>query len=181
MKPDHARIVVGRIVGVHGVRGWVKLHSDCRPREAVLGYREFIAARPNGDQLPLKLNNGRTQGKSIVAHFQGCDDRDAAMQLIGLELSISRAQLPALAPSEFYWADLIGLQVINRQQQLLGHVVEIFETGANDVLVVKTGSGKKAPDILIPLVVGVYVDTADFDNQTLRVDWEADWSDTAKP
>ena len=176
MKHNHAQITLGRIVGVHGVRGWVKLHSDCRPREAILGYREFIATRSNGDSFTLKLNTGREQGKSIVAHFANYDDRDAAMQLIGLNLSIKREQLPATAANEFYWTDLIGLTVVNRQQQILGSVAEIFETGANDVLVIKTGADKKVAELLIPLVVGVYVDSADFDKQILHVDWESDWS-----
>ena len=163
MKHNHAQITLGRIVGVHGVRGWVKLHSDCRPREAILGYREFIATRPNGDSFTLKLNTGREQGKSIVAHFTNYNDRDAAMQLIGLNLSIKREQLPATAANEFYWTDLIGLTVVNRQQQILGSVI-------------KTGADKKAAELLIPLVVGVYVDSADFDKQILHVDWESDWS-----
>lgn len=173
---NNAQIILGRIVGVHGVRGWVKLHSDCRPRESILNYHQFLALRPNGENLVLNLKTGREQGKSIVAHFEQYDDRDSAMSLIGLKLSVSRTQLPTLNQNEFYWSDLIGLQVINRQQHCLGTVTEIFETGANDVLVVKTNSDKKSAEILIPLVVGIYVDSADFDKHCLYVDWELDWS-----
>lgn len=180
MKDKHAQIILGRIVGVHGVRGWVKLHSDCRPREAILNYREFLATRPNGEQFTLTLKTGREQGKSIVAHFAQYDDRDSAMNLIGLKLSVTRAQLPSLAQDEFYWTDLIGLKVINRQQQCLGSVTEIFETGANDVLVVKNSTDKTSTEILIPLVVGIYVDRADFEQHCLYVDWENDWLDNDK-
>lgn len=175
----NAPIILGRIVGVHGVRGWVKLHSDCRPREAILGYRQFLATRKNGEQFPLELKTGREQGKTLAAHFVGYDDRDSAMNLIGLTLSVSREQLPATAADEFYWTDLIGLQAVNRQQEHLGIVREIFETGANDVLVVKAADKKE--EILIPLVVGTYIDKVDFEQQIIFVDWESDWLDDSKP
>ncbi len=171
MSSNDARIILGRIVGVHGVRGWVKLHSDCRPREAILNYPSFIATRKNGESFALKLKNGRTQGKGIVAHFEGIDDRDQAFSLNGVTLSVTRDAMPELAENEFYWTDIIGLHAVNRQDECLGVVSDIFETGANDVLVIK----QEKNEILIPFVVGIYVDSVDFDNNTLYVDWEREW------
>lgn len=172
MIESSAQITLGRIVGVHGVKGWVKLHSDCRPREAILDYVQFIAARKGQPDQILTLKGGRVQGKGIVAQFAEITDRDMAMALIGLNLNVYRDNMPEPEEGEIYWADLIGLTVVNRQEQVLGTVKELFETGANDVLVVKQGKTEH----LIPFVVGRYIEAVDFDENTLYVDWEVAWS-----
>lgn len=172
MTNSSAQITLGRIVGVHGVKGWVKLHSDCRPREAILDYTQFRATRKGRPEQILTLKDGRAQGKGIIAQFAEIPNRDAAMALIGLNLNIYRDEMPEPEEGEIYWADLIGLTVVNRQDQNLGIVKELFETGANDVLVVKNGK----TEILIPFVMGMYIESVDFDKNILYVDWESEWS-----
>lgn len=174
MSHDSADIIVGRIVGVHGIRGQVKVHSDCRPRESLFQYRQFIARQNGRPDIALQLLRGQTSGKGLVAAFTGINDRDQALALGGYTLYISRDQLPAPQDGEYYWADLIGLRVENRQGITLGQVSELFETGANDILVVKTDNSKA--EILIPFVRPRYVEAIDLANGLMRVDWETEWS-----
>lgn len=168
------RIIVGRIVAVHGLKGWLKIYSECRPREAIFKYREFIAeyADSTHDDCSLHLLEGRVRGKGLIARFDGIVERDQAMSLLGSTLNIARSALPEPERGEYYWADLIGLEVINRAGEMLGNVRELFATGANDVLVV-TG---KTMELLIPFVTDMYIDTVDLNARCLYVDWHYDWS-----
>ncbi|MBV7435090.1 ribosome maturation factor RimM [Cardiobacteriaceae bacterium TAE3-ERU3] len=172
MPEQTALIYLGRINGVHGVRGWVKIHSDCRPRETIFSYSTFIAKRGSRSSSELKLTDGRTQGKGLVAKFEGIDDRDSAYALNGLSLYVPRSALPEPDEDEFYWADLIGLTVINQTGETLGEVKELFETGANDVMIVRSPNNK---EILIPFAVPEYVLEVDFERNVMTVDWSLDW------
>ena len=174
MAHDAADIIVGRIVGVHGIRGQVKVYSDCRPRESLFQYRQFTARQAGRPDIPLQLLRGQHSGKSMVASFAGIHDRDQALALGGYTLYISRDQLPAARDGEYYWADLIGLRVENRQGITLGHVAELFETGANDILVIKADGTRE--EILIPFVRPRYIEAIDLENGVMRVDWEQEWS-----
>ena len=173
MSHDTADIIVGRIVGVHGIRGQVKVYSDCRPRESLFQYRQFTARQHGRPDIALQLLRGQHSGKGMVAAFAGINDRDQALALGGYTLCISRDKLPAARDGEYYWTDLIGLRVENRQGITLGHVAELFETGANDILVVKDDNGA---EILIPFVQPRYVEAIDLENGVMRVDWESEWS-----
>lgn len=173
MQNDSALIYLGRINGVHGVRGWVKIHSDCRPREAIFNYTKFVAKRGERSQTELVLLDGRTQGKGLVAKFKDIDDRDSAYALNGLELHIPRSALPAPEDDEYYWADLIGLEVISQDGEHFGIVHSIFETGANDVLVVRDDTGAET---LIPFAAPQYITMVDFEQRQIIVDWQLEWS-----
>lgn len=164
--PDR-RIAVGRVVGLFGIRGWVKVYSYTRPRDAILRYSPWQLG--SGDQWREHgLLEGRSQGNGIVARVAGCDNRDAAAALIGAEIAIAGAQLPAAAEREYYWAELEGLRVVNLAREELGRVSHLFETGANDVLVVQ---GER--ERLIPFGKGVIHDV-DLDAGIIRVDWNLD-------
>jgi 16S rRNA processing protein RimM len=101
--------------------------------------------------------------------FSGCNDRNCASDLIGCDIGIFRADLPDLTTDGFYWADIIGLEVINLQDELLGRVTGVLETGANDVLEV---SGDK--DYLIPFVQNVHIIEVSLVRSCIRVDWHID-------
>jgi 16S rRNA processing protein RimM len=163
-------IVVGRINGLHGVRGWVKVFSHTQPRENILSYRTWHLLR-DGKWIATELLNGRQQGKGIVAHLKGCDDRDQAAALMETEIAIRREQLPEAAPGEYYWADLQGLKVINTEGIELGVVEHLLETGANDVLVVRDGDTER----LIPYVFGQFVLDVALDQGVMRVDWDPEF------
>ncbi|MDO4435513.1 MAG: ribosome maturation factor RimM [Cardiobacteriaceae bacterium] len=166
-------LVVGKIVGVHGIRGDVKLYSDCRPREAILRYQTFIATHAHLPTLTLTLKHGRTQGQGVVAQFIGIENRDQAAALNGYTLSILRSQLKKPRANEYYWADLVGLRVINREAQELGIVKALFETGANDVLVIE----HEGAEWLMPFALNRYIDRVDLPNKALYVDWQLSWNE----
>jgi 16S rRNA processing protein RimM len=163
-------IVVGRISGLYGVRGWVKVFSHTQPRENILRYSNWFLQR-NGEWQAVVLEDGRSQGKGVVAKLQGCDDRDAAAALMGSTIAISREQLPQSAPDEYYWADLQGLRVSNLDGVELGVVDHLLETGANDVLVVRQGKTER----LIPFVQGQFVTNIDLEAGEMTVDWDPDF------
>lgn len=162
------RVVLGRISGLFGVRGWVKVHSDTAPRSNILTYPEWFLEGTGGWRA-CKVEEGHPQGKGIVAKLEGYDDRDQAAELVGLEIAVDRAQLPDAGPGEYYWADLVGLRVVNRAGVELGVVDSLFATGSNDVLVVK-GARQR----LIPFTEHAVVEI-DLDEGRLLVDWDPEF------
>jgi 16S rRNA processing protein RimM len=166
---DDGMIILGRISGLFGVRGWVKIYSHTSPREGILGYKTWFLKR-NGGWQEQKLAAGHAQGKGVVAKLAGFDDRDQAAGLVGLDIGVRRAQLPKLGPGEFYWTDLEGLRVENLEGADLGVVSHLFETGANDVMVVK---GER--ERLIPYTRGEAVKEVDLQAGRILVDWDPDF------
>ena len=158
-------LTVGRIVGLHGVDGWVKLESYTEPRLRIFAYRPW---RVGGREIAGA--RGHEQGKGMVAKLPGCDDRDAAAALIGTEIQVLRSALPKPKRGEFYWADLEGLDVVTADGTPLGKVSHLFATGANDVLVV---SGER--ERLIPYVTGQFVKEVDLQAGRITVDWDKDF------
>lgn len=161
------RITVGRIAGVYGVRGWVKVHSHTRPREAILDYSPWLI-ESGGRWEEREVEEGRAHGKGIVARLAGCTDRDEAAALIGSEIAIERAQLPETAADEYYWAELEGLRVVNLEGHELGTVSHLFETGANDVMVLR---GER--ERLVPFTKPV-VQRVDLGQRMIIVDWDVE-------
>ena len=162
-------IVVGKIAGVFGVKGWCKIFSHTSPRKNILQYSPWYLKR-NGEWQPVKLLNGRTQGKGIVAQLHGVTDRNAAEALRETEIAIKPAQLPVLEKDEYYWSDLIGLAVTTVEGVALGKVTEMMETGANDVLIVN-GDRER----LIPFLQKDVVTEVDIEAGTLTVDWDPEF------
>jgi 16S rRNA processing protein RimM len=160
---------MGKIVGLYGLRGWVKVFSHTRPKEAILTYRPWLV-QLQGDWQELNVAEGRVQGKGLAARFEGYTDRDQAAALVGAEIALTLAQLPAAGKGEHYWAQLEGLKVINLEGEELGTVSHLFETGANDVLVVHLGKRER----LIPYTKHV-VREVDLDSGVIRVDWDAEF------
>ncbi len=159
-------MLLGRISGVFGVDGWVKLFSYTEPREAILNYQECLLQQ-GGTWLKARWKTGRRQGKTVVASLEGIDDRDKAEALIGTNIGIWREDLPATAENEYYWADLEGLSVVNKDETELGVVAYLLATGANDVMVVQGDQ-----EILIPFITGRYVIDVDRAAGVIHVDWE---------
>lgn len=159
-------VLLGRVSGVFGVEGWVKLYSYTEPREAILGYEDCLLLQ-DGAWQALRWQRGKRHGKTVIARIEGVDDRDAAENLVGADIGIWREDLPEAGGESFYWADLEGLTVVNTDGDTLGVVASLMATGANDVLVVK---GDR--EILIPFVTGQYVLGVDLADGVIRVDWE---------
>ena len=158
-------LVLGRILGVYGVRGWLKVFSETSPIENIFSYAPWLI-----DGEAHRVENWRRHGKGLVAQLHGYDDRDQARVLTGKSISIQRDQLPPPSEDEFYWIDLQGLRVETRSGVGLGSVSHLIETGANDVLVVK---GER--ERLLPFVWGQCVLSVDFDQGRMLVDWDPDF------
>jgi 16S rRNA processing protein RimM len=174
MSDKDEKIFVGKINGLHGVKGWVKVFSDTDPREGITQYGSWFVQLPNanaGQWREIKLEAGRPQAKTVIAKLEGYDDRDEAMQLVGALISISSNQLKPLNQDEYYWRDLIGLRVVNQQNVELGIVDSLFETGANAVLVVKDGTQER----LVPWTLGHAVLEVDIEQGVISVDWDEDF------
>ncbi len=161
-------VTLGRISGLHGVQGWLKVFSDTRPRENILTYSPWYLQRSQGWEKWIP-ETGRRQGKLVLVKLQGCNDREIARELMGASVAVRRSQLP-MAADEFYWADLEGLQVVTTQGVELGRVSHLFETGANDVLVVQ---GEK--ERLIPWIWEQVIQDVDLEQGRISVDWDPEF------
>ena len=168
---DEQRFVtLGRISGVHGIQGWVRVHSDTSPRENIVDYSPWHLVREGRREL-WKVKSGRRQGKAVVAKLEGCNDRDAAEELVGALISIPRSALPdTTVPGEYYWADLVGLRVETVDGVELGRIEQLFETGSNDVIVVQ---GDK--ERLVPYIWEQVVREVDLEAGVMRVDWDPEF------
>ncbi|HEX6612284.1 MAG TPA: ribosome maturation factor RimM [Rhodanobacteraceae bacterium] len=166
------RVLLGRIVGVHGVRGEVKIESFTEPRLRIFDYQPWMLERQSGEVEEVRDVRGRAQGKGVVAAIQGIGDRDRAGSLIGTNIFVARAALPPAAEGEVYQSDLEGLEVVNLAGVSFGKVSHLFETGANPVLVARQENGREH---LIPYVPEVYVHSVDLDAGRITVDWDEDF------
>jgi 16S rRNA processing protein RimM len=163
------RVTMGQVSGVYGVRGWLRVRSDCEPLEQLLTYSPWQLKTEAG-WCSHVVAEGRAHGPGLVAKLASVDDRDQARQLVGADIAVDRDQLPALAEGEYYWNDLIGFQVVTRDGEELGRVTGLMQTGANDVLVV---GGER--ERLIPFIREQVVVAVDAPTRRIEVDWEADF------
>ena len=169
----HMYVELGKIVGIWGVKGWIKLHSYTRNRVDIANYPRWWLQAKGGQASPLEfqLLDCREQGQGIVAHLDGINDRDQAQALIGRVILIAEQDLAKLPEGEFYWQQLIGLNASNLQGESMGKVESILETGANDVLVLSREGETGIEEVLIPYVPQV-VKKVDLAQGTMIVDWD---------
>jgi 16S rRNA processing protein RimM len=166
---QQALVVVARVGAPHGVRGWVKV--DCfggAPSEPLMSAKHWFIGEPHAWQQ-AEVTEIATHGQRIAVRLDGMTDRDAASRLRHKQVALERSALPPTASGEYYWHDLQGLQVTNLQNQALGEVVDLIETGANQVLVVR---GDR--EVLIPFLDGV-IARVDVAARQIVVDWQADY------
>lgn len=159
---------MGRITAPYGVKGWIKIHPYTEAIEGLTPYATWWLGK-QGEWRKATVIQSRPQGKALVAKLQGCDDRAAAQLLKNLHIAVERSHLPVAKEGEYYWADLIGLEVVNLRGEALGVVSALFATGANDVLRVQ---GER--ERLIPFIPQV-VREVSLDAAAIRVDWGLDY------
>lgn len=159
---------MGRIAGLFGVQGWVKVYSYTEPREAVLNYDRWLLGSKDGWQ-EAQVAEGQRHGKTVIARIDGYVDRDQAAELVGADIGVPREALPQTEDGQYYWSDLEGLTVLHRDGTRLGEVAYLLETGANDVMVVKGEQERLIPFVIDKVVLGV-----DLANGEIEVDWEWD-------
>ncbi len=169
MSEESQRLVVGRISGVYGVKGFVRVFSETEPRAAIAAFPRLWVQRA-GVWECLEVESGRAHGRGVVLKFPAVSDREAAHALIGCTLAVERDWLPPAEQGVYYWADLEGLQVETVDGTPLGRIEGLIETGANDVMVVR-GDRER----LIPWVLDRYVIEVDLEAGRVRVDWDPEF------
>lgn len=169
------RVMLGHITSIYGLNGWVKVHSDTNPRSNIVSYKSWWLEQ-GGAWREVKVLSGRPQGKTIVARLGGVDSPEQASALIGAGIAIERAAMPGLAEGEYYWTDLIGLQVRTVGGMTIGPVDRLFETGANDVMVVTDHrDDRSAKEVLVPWLVPDVITEVDMENSIITIDWDPDF------
>lgn len=186
--PDDA-VEVGRILGAWGIQGAIRVQPfSADPRALYSSRRWFLQPPANPAPRPalapplprlLRITQARAQGDSVVASAQELPDRTAAEALHGARVFVARSSFPTAAEGEYYWVDLIGLEVVNREGECLGAVIDLLDTGAHSVLRLRRpDAAPDAPPVeaerLIPFVAA-YVDSVDLPGRRITVDWGLDY------
>jgi len=162
-------VVIGRFGRPHGIKGFITVVSFTEPRDNILRYKDWYA-HINQQWQPLTLLRLEMNNKFILAHVEGYLERDEAARLTNVDIAIKREQLPELEQGEYYWHQLVGMQVVDSKGTVLGTVSDIMPTGSNDVLVVM---GEKRH--LIPYLPGRHVIDINNSQRIITVDWDADF------
>jgi len=171
------KVLLGRITGIYGLQGWVKIHSDTMPRENIIGYKEWMLEH-SGQWTKVRVTGGRPQGKTIVAQLDGVSTPEQASALIGASIAVGRSAMPPLAAGEYYWADLTGMKVRTVDGVNVGPVVRLFETGANDVVVIadeRSDQEESGNEILVPWLVPDVITEVDMESRLITIDWDPDF------
>ena len=186
--PDDA-VEVGRVLDAWGVKGWVKILPHSTDPEALFATKSWLLQAPDAKFRPgfqlfsgtvaLSVDEAKIHSGSVVAKFTGLDDRNMAEALRGVRIFLPRSSFPAASTDEYYWVDLIGLNVVNREGVALGLVRDLMATGPHSVLCVEyttsaeDGSSSVA-ERMIPFV-SAYVDAVDIAGKRITVDWQPDY------
>jgi 16S rRNA processing protein RimM len=176
-------IEVARIVGAWGIKGWFRVQPHAKDPQALFSSKRWFLRSPEAHpagpdrkvaELPtlLRIVEAREHGDDVVATARDIGDREQAEALRGARVFVARSSFPTAAEDEFYWVDLIGLQVCNRDGALLGEVAGLLDNGAQSVLQVR--SGPDVPERLIPFV-SAYIDRVDLAARRIDVDWGLDY------
>jgi 16S rRNA processing protein RimM len=160
-------ILVGKIGTTYGVQGWLKIHTYTEFGASILEYRPWYLEYKDKGWTPIEIESSRLHNNGIIIKFSHINTPEEARLLTGINIGITRSQLPALNENEYYWSDLVGLTVINKNGEILGKVAYLIATGSNDVLVVK---GEK--EHAIPFLQGSVITRIDLNQQSIWVDWE---------
>ena len=162
-------VVVGQISGVWGVQGWVKVYSWTEPVSALFDYQPWILG---DDRRPARVVEWRQQGPRLLAWLDGISSAESAAGLVEQLIRVPVDVLPATPPGQYYWHDLIGLNVVNLDDEPLGRIDAMLATGANDVMDVRTTAGSS---VLVPFVMDRYVRSVDLKAGRVVVDWPSEW------
>ncbi len=176
-------VVMGRIVAPYGIFGWLKVQPSTEAIDSLLDYPDWWLGRDDNSTQPgirntpwqkYKVETVKLHVDTLLVKLQGINDRDAALAFKSKHVAIPREQFPETGDNEYYWSDLIGLSVINQQDVAFGLITEVFETGANDVIVIKDASSGK--ERLIPFSAQSVLNV-DLAGKTMLVDWPVEWDD----
>lgn len=183
-------VEVGRVLGAWGIKGAIRVLPFAKDPQALFSSRRWFIRPPEGPQVTvpakpvaypalLRITQAREQGDDVVATAQELPDRNAAEAMKGARIFVARSSFPTAGDGEYYWVDLIGLAVVNRQGEALGTVVDLLDTGAHSVLRLRRpdaaeGAPPDESERLIPFVAA-YVDAVDLAGRRITVDWGLDY------
>lgn len=169
MTDTQNRVAMGYIKGVFGIKGWLKIAANTEYSDSLLDYPEWHLVK-DGKTVVVTLEEGKVVNGELQVKFEGIDDRDSAFSLRGYTIEIPRKAFAPTEEDEYYWTDLVGMTVVNKDHTVLGKVSNLMETGANDVLMIDGEHGQ----ILIPFV-SQYIETVDTGSKTITADWGLDY------
>ena len=152
------RIQIGKIVAAHGIRGAVKVYSYAESTQCYTAQESVVMMDPSGVEHRYKVLWAKPHKNSLRMALDGVISRNDAKALVGCTIWISKKSLPTLDEDTYYWIDLIGMAVHGPDDEYLGRITEIIETGANDVYVVQTPEGYPVEEILLPAIASVVVE-----------------------
>lgn len=168
-------VTVGQVGAPYAVRGWIKIRSFTDPEENILGYTPWMLDGERG-WTEIGVEDSQVRGGELLVRFAGCECREQAQIHAGRTIAVPKDRLPEPDNGEFYWHQLIGLQVTNRSGERLGPVTQMMATGTHDVMVVRGDADSvDQRERLIPWVEGRYVMKVDLAGGRIEVDWEADY------
>lgn len=173
-------IEVGRILDAWGIKGWFKVMPYSASPEALFSSKRWFllpsekGAKTFTGPVKLSIKEAKDHSDSVVASSHDVPDRDAAEALRGARIFVARSSFPTPETDEYYWVDLIGLDVVNREDVHLGTVQELLSTGPQTVLVIAYEQDGKPAERMIPFV-SAYVDGVDLPARRIRVDWQPDY------
>jgi len=169
-------LTLGKVSGVFGIKGWLKVRSYTDCPESIFVYPGWTLVSADGTSLAVELEGWKAKGKGLIAKVKGVSDRSAALLLAGAEIRLNARHLPELDEGEFYLYQLQGLRVFNLQQDFLGEISNVLETGANDVLVVSPcPESLDVRERLIPYLSGQTIIEVQLTSGRVLVDWPADY------
>ncbi|WP_332824701.1 ribosome maturation factor RimM [Ramlibacter sp.] len=173
-------IEVGRIADAWGVKGWFRVLPHSADPQALFSTKRWYlqpserGAKTFSGTVLLRVRESKDHSDSVVARADGVEDRAVAELLKGARVFVPRSAFPTAAQDEFYWVDLLGLDVVNREGLALGRVKELLSTGPQTVLVIEYEEEGKPAERMIPFVAA-YVDGVDLPARRITVDWQADY------
>ena len=177
-------VTLGRIAGVYGIKGWVKIVSSTRPIDAILDYDEWFIGFPGAAKVATAFE-GKTHGAGLVAQIHNAKgglvaDRDEAARMVGAEIAVPRSAMPPPEGDEIYWFDLVGMAVQSSEGAALGEVIALTNNGAQDILIVRDTSGALDEDgkplqRLIPFVRGPIIESVSLETKQIVAHWQPDW------
>ncbi len=173
-------VEVGHVVGAWGVKGGVKIAPESSDATSLLATKRWwlrpktIGRINHSSSISYEVLSKRVQGDGVMAMLAGIDDRDQAQALVGATIYVPRSAFPKAGKGEFYWVDLIGCEVFNREGLALGRVDGLIDTGVHSVLRVVDASAVEPTERLIPFV-DAYVDKTDLKTRRIDVDWGLDY------
>jgi 16S rRNA processing protein RimM len=176
MTATEEKIILGRLGAVYGIKGWLKVQAFTDYAESIFDYDTWLIGREKSWQN-IEIVEWRRHNKGLIVKFAGIDVREKAQLLTGMEIAVLESQLPDLAEDEYYWRELVGMQVVNKAGYNMGLVKSLMETGSNDVLVVKANANDAfgKTERLIPFIESEMILNVDKNDKVITVDWDADF------